>query len=42
MQTPEKAYDAGIEMLSTLHGQILLCYEMVGKPLPQTRDMPGD
>jgi DMSO/TMAO reductase YedYZ molybdopterin-dependent catalytic subunit len=34
MSTPDGKYYIGMDMLSALHPQTLLCYEMNGEPLP--------
>jgi hypothetical protein len=40
MNTPDQEYYVGIDMLSALHPQTLLCYEMNGKPLPMNQGYP--
>lgn len=40
MSTPDEAYYVGIDNLSMMHPQTLLCYEMNGKPLPLNQGYP--
>jgi DMSO/TMAO reductase YedYZ molybdopterin-dependent catalytic subunit len=40
MNTPDREYYVGIDMLSAMHPQTLLCYEMNGKPLPVNQGYP--
>jgi DMSO/TMAO reductase YedYZ molybdopterin-dependent catalytic subunit len=40
MATPDNEYYVGIDMLSALHPQTLICYEMNGKPLPMNQGFP--
>jgi len=40
LSTPDKEYYVGIDMVSMMHPQTLLCYEMNGKPLPLNQGYP--
>jgi DMSO/TMAO reductase YedYZ molybdopterin-dependent catalytic subunit len=40
MATPDNEYYVGIDMLSALHPQTLICYEMNGKSLPMNQGFP--
>jgi DMSO/TMAO reductase YedYZ molybdopterin-dependent catalytic subunit len=40
MVTPDSLYYVGIDMMSALHPQTILCYEMNGKPLPINQGAP--
>jgi DMSO/TMAO reductase YedYZ molybdopterin-dependent catalytic subunit len=40
MATPDNEYYVGVDMLSALHPQTLVCYEMNGKPLPMNQGFP--
>lgn len=40
LETPDGAYYVSIDMLSAMHPQTLLCYEMNGKPLPALHGAP--
>lgn len=40
MTTPDKAYYVGLDMLSALHPQTLLAYEVNGQPLPVKHGQP--
>ena len=40
MSTPDNEYYVGVDMLSALHPQTLICYEMNGKPLPMNQGFP--
>jgi DMSO/TMAO reductase YedYZ molybdopterin-dependent catalytic subunit len=40
MQTPGNGYYIGVEMVSALHPQSLLAYEMNGKPLENRHGAP--
>ena len=40
LQTIDKKYYVGIDMLSALHSQTILCYEMNNKPLPINQGYP--
>ena len=40
MMTPDEEYYVGIDMLSALHPQTILCYELNGEPLPMNQGYP--
>lgn len=40
LSTPDKEYYVGIDMLSAMHPQTILCYELNGKPLPMDQGYP--
>jgi len=40
LSTPDEKYYVGIDMLSALHPQTILCYELNGKPLPMKEGYP--
>jgi DMSO/TMAO reductase YedYZ molybdopterin-dependent catalytic subunit len=40
LRTPDEAYYVGLDMLSALHPQTLLCYEMNGRPLTPDHGAP--
>jgi DMSO/TMAO reductase YedYZ molybdopterin-dependent catalytic subunit len=40
LETPDGEYYVGIDMLSMLQSQTILCYEMNGKPLPMNQGFP--
>jgi len=40
MMTPDSSYYVGIDMLSAMHPQTLLCYEMNGAALPMNQGFP--